>query len=221
MRHRFAALIALMAATGCVPPSTPSNVNLFDNPTATTVRIEQATTRPPAPPSPAQRALLAYDSAAIKRQSIVEPNTYRGLTTVAGPTIFPDGDLTRGYFVRGWISHSAATQQALGERHQIYVVGIFSDWAFLEHAFAAGKRLDLTQIDRKVGTCSRFGCTVYEDVGINLTGNELAAAMLTGLDFEVSGRSGSLRLSIPATCFTGYYEAYGAALSAPVTTATQ
>lgn len=133
----------------------------------------------------------------------VEANQYTGVTKVSGPAITQN---TAIYLVRGWIDPGAA----IHDQFQIYVTARFSDWAFLDRAYAGGVALDTTLIDREVGYCSQYGCTLWETVGVNISRADMQRFSQTGFDFQIRGRSGSVTVQIPPGYFAAVLAAHDA-----------
>ena len=64
-----------------------------------------------------------------------------------------------------------------------------SEWNFFKKAYDDnGKLLDITLIDRKVGSCYGGGCTLYEHIAINFTKDELIKLQKTGFPFMLYGK---------------------------------
>ncbi|MFC5989716.1 hypothetical protein [Limoniibacter endophyticus] len=129
----------------------------------------------------------------------VSSDAHTGSTTVEGPTIFHDNHLLKNtYAVRSWINKN---NSLLNDRFQVYVVGNFNEWAFLNQAYSNGQMLDTTLISRKVGHCSSSGCSVSETVGVNLSRERVKELAGTGLSFKIAGQRGDVTMLIPATYF--------------------
>lgn len=136
----------------------------------------------------------------------VDENTYTGRTTIKGPVIIGQGEKDyKTYFIRGWIAPSLPS---LDNHFQIYVTAYFPEWAFLQQAYASGKPIDTVLIDRKVMSCSRYGCGVMESVGVNLTREQMTKYAENGLSFQVSGKSDSVVMSIPSQYFAAILSVY-------------
>jgi hypothetical protein len=56
---------------------------------------------------------------------------------------------------------------------------------------------------------------LLETVGVNLDAAALNVAAKDGLAFELAGRGGSVQITVPATYFQGYQDAYHEAWAAP------
>lgn len=147
-----------------------------------------------------------FDPQAVEAATTVEPDPHTGLTKVAGPPIFHDNNiLGKVYFLRGWKSKNLSDDSG---SIQVYVLARFDKWAFLDTAYANGKKLDTSQIDRKVGSCSGYGCSLQETIGINLNISQLRDYAKNGLSFKVLGKRDSITMIIPAGYFSGFLAAY-------------
>ena len=133
--------------------------------------------------------------AAVMANMKAENDPYEGATKITGPIIFHDRNLLgKTYSIRSWISPN---NPALNDRFQIYVTANFNEWAFLQQAYADGRMLDTSQISRDVGSCTGYGCSVSETVGINFSEAELARYRASGLSFKIAGKRQDVIMTIP------------------------
>jgi len=88
--------------------------------------------------------------------------------------------------------------------HQVYLAVSSQGWMFLNSAYAYGKPLDFLAIDRQVGYCSKYGCSITETVGVGLSEDQLRQFAMTGFSFQLTGQRASRVVNIPATYFQGY-----------------
>lgn len=145
----------------------------------------------------------AADPAAVAKGTKVANNQFTGLQEYSGPPSALNGNFLEGLFLlRGRRPVQGSGLQM--STHQIYMDVSANDWLFLDSAYANGQALKFVPIDRSVGSCSRYGCTVREVVGIDITYNELVGYSTTGIAFQLTGKRGNRVVSIPATYFQGY-----------------
>lgn len=144
--------------------------------------------------------------AAVLAAMKAEADPYEGATKITGPIIFHDRNLFgKTYTIRSWISPN---NPALNDRFQVYVTANFNEWAFLEQAYADGHMLDTSQISREVGSCSGYGCSVTETVGINFSEAELARYAVTGLSFKIAGKRQDIVMTIPGPYIAAVIESH-------------
>jgi len=95
---------------------------------------------------------------------------------------------------------------------QLYVKAlVFDQWAFYDHAYSEGKRLDITQIDREVIDC-KGGCWYHEDVAINLTLEQLEKlANKPVFNFKLYGKGGEAEYTVNGAYFRGFLKALNTA----------
>jgi hypothetical protein len=141
----------------------------------------------------------ANDPVAVAKGTNTSFNPHTGLTTTSGAPSPINGNILEGMYnirtIKGTDGHSV---------HQIYLAVSSDGWMFLHSAHAYGKPLNFLAIDRAVGYCSKYGCSVTETVGITMSEDELRQLALSGFIFQLSGQRGSRVVTIPATYFQGY-----------------
>lgn len=132
------------------------------------------------------------DYNAVAAEITSEFDQHQAVTTIRAPWVNPGGYVE--YFLRAYNYGPERPVSA-----QLYVSITFQDWAFLNSAHSFGRRLPVTQIDRRVGSCSSYsGCSVVEEIAVNLTEDDLRSFSTTGLAFQVSGPGNSVDISVPA-----------------------
>ena len=72
----------------------------------------------------------------------------------------------KGRFFRTWAS--TETNKLLTPSAQLYTTLVFNEWAHVERAYdESGKKYEITKIGTDT-SCSQYGCTLYEYVGLDL-----------------------------------------------------
>lgn len=100
--------------------------------------------------------------------------------------------------IRAWSDDQTGLAQ-----YQIYVAdvlnnGSIAEWRYYSAAYDdSGQQLSLIQIRRDVGPCGRFGCSLTEHVGLNVSRQYLTAHQESGIRFQLSGTSGNEVFFIP------------------------
>lgn len=141
----------------------------------------------------------ASDPSAVAGATQTSFNPHTGLRETSGAVSPINNNILEGFFnLRSFAAPSGSTV------HQVYLSVSSNEWMFLHAAYAYGSPLNFVAIDRAVGACSRYGCTIRETVGVNLTEEELRQFAQTGFVFQLSGQRGSRVVSIPAAYFQGY-----------------
>jgi len=144
-------------------------------------------------------AVNVNDPALVRIHTKVYADSHTGTTTYIGPTVYyEDNIFGNTYFLRGWGADKGI---------QVYVSTTFRDWVFLEEAWSNGIKFEVTVIDREVGSCSQYGCSVKETVGVNLSAADVIGFSIKekgGLSLKVMGKRGSTVLYIPAAYFAGF-----------------
>jgi len=73
----------------------------------------------------------------------------------------------KGRFFRAWAS--SETNKLITSTAQLYTRLVFSDWAHVDRAYdESGKKYNVTKIGSDT-SCSKYGCTLYEYVGLELS----------------------------------------------------
>lgn len=145
-----------------------------------------------------------YDYADVTSRIVSKYDAHRAVTEVTGPVVYAqDNFFDDWYMLRSFLNDdgTAATQ--------IYVSVRLGQWAFIDRAYSHGERLSLTEIDRDVVSCSGSaysGCSLKEDVAINISKNELEIYSESGLTFKVYGDGGSASFVVPAEYFQAVYD---------------
>ncbi len=141
----------------------------------------------------------------VKSKITISKNEHRGLVNVKAPIVGGGFD-SQYYLLRSHRNIGGYFED--NSNIQIYVRSSFNEWAFLNRAYSKGKRLNITLIDREVGSCSEYGCIIYEDVAINLTLGEIKKVVLLepSFKFELSGKSGSRRVEVPKAYFQAFVD---------------
>jgi hypothetical protein len=152
-------------------------------------------------------AVSPQDEAAVRSQTTGIVNQHTGMQEFKSPMALLNNNVFEGsYMLRGW---RRVGQPIKSSTHQLYLSVSSNGWLFLNAAYSGGSMLPMTQIDRSVGYCSSYGCTVHETVGIDLTYDQLSKYASTGIAFQLSGQRGSKTYSIPAAYFKGYLDQLG------------
>lgn len=153
--------------------------------------------------SPAGYQKLGVDE--IARQVEIQDSEFDRQKTVVGPAIFEPVGLfaSQRYRLRGWIRKDGGE-----ERHQLYVTITYdlSGWAFFERAsFLVGEPRPLDLIGRDVGSCTRYGCTHVETVGVSFDRAYLEAHRGDGLRIRLDAKSGATTvITVPPNYVAAY-----------------
>lgn len=124
---------------------------------------------------------------------------FKKMTRFTGPDIAVGTFDT--LFLRAWKPDGQPT------RYQIYVADYYDgEWRFYSSANDSnGTRMDVTLIDRKVGSCSRYGgCSHFEHLALNVSREYLEAAVTTGISFQLSGKAGEQVFNVPPMHVAGF-----------------
>jgi len=141
-----------------------------------------------------------YNAVSVKTEIIYD--SYEDQTKIKAPIVYAQNNLFgHTYFLRAFAKGREYNNPSV---IQIYVDAYLQDWAFLDRAYANGRELNVTPISRDVGSCSSYGCTVHEHIGINITLAELLEYQGTGLNVKISGNKGSITIAIPAVYFKAF-----------------
>ena len=150
-------------------------------------------------------------NAEVYAATAVKANDDVGVIEISGPVVFHDGDLLGNYYlVRSWF---APASPKADDRFQIVAVAKFPKRVFLDQAYSSGRKLATTVIDRERKCIS--DCYVQEVIGIELSERDMVAYAARGIDFEISGRRASVRMSIPASYFAAVLEKHRNIRAAP------
>ncbi|HRI77381.1 MAG TPA: hypothetical protein PLX33_10390 [Alphaproteobacteria bacterium] len=143
---------------------------------------------------------IANDYDKVLSLTTATHDSYSDVHTVKGPSISLSNYT---WFIRGF----SQKNKNIGDL-QIYVHANFSEWAFLNAAYSGGKSFKLTQISRDVGTCSKYGCTLHEHVGIDISPSQLKsyAKSKDGMALKVQGNAGFVTIFIPPEYFAAYLD---------------
>lgn len=148
--------------------------------------------------APAPR-LNVSDPQAVSSAISVQRDDFKKITNYKGPNASPD--ILDQVFLR------ARKADATGSiTYQIYVMDYYNgDWRFYNSAYDSnGNSLDTTLISRDVGSCSRYGCSHEEHLGLNVSRAYLEKNQDSGIRFKVSGKAGEEVFFIPG----GYIKAF-------------
>lgn len=124
---------------------------------------------------------------------------FKKMTRYTGPDIAAGSSDT--LFLRAWRHDGQAPS------YQIYVADYYvGEWRFYTSANDSnGTRMDVTLIDRKVGSCSRYGgCSHFEHMALNVSREYLEAAVTTGISFQLSGKAGEQVFNVPPMHVAGF-----------------
>jgi hypothetical protein len=142
-----------------------------------------------------------YDAVFV--QTEVEEQDHQSRTMFSAPIVFARSNaLDDWYRLRGYVYGD-------GRRSvQVYVRLVVRDWAFVEQGFSEGSQLSVTKVDSRVVSCSGGygGCTMHEDVVVNLRQNEIDLAMEQGLSFVLVGRGGRFEFEVPVEYFRSFLD---------------
>lgn len=140
-------------------------------------------------------ATATGDRTAIFSATRVEADPHTGWINAYGPPVTRIGGRSSDafwhtYLIRTRLDRSSAER---GKPVQIHVRALFPRRVYLRQAYAHGRRLDTTVIDRE-----RIRAGTLETVGINLTLAEAKGYAETGLSLRVVGRRASVIVEVPA-----------------------
>ena len=138
----------------------------------------------------------------VAAATAVDTNRDVGVIEISGPVVFHDRDLLGNYYlVRSWV---APAKPEADDRFQIVAVGKFPKRVFLDQAYSGGRKLPTTVIDRERKCHAE--CYVQEVIGLDLDELDMVRYAASGIDFEISGRRASVRMSIPGPYFAAVLE---------------
>lgn len=126
---------------------------------------------------------------------------FRKVTEYRGADALPY--LQDDVFIRAWRPDGQAV------KYQIYVVDYYiGDWRFYSSANDInGKSHDVTMISRDVISCSRFGCSKTETMGLNVGRDYLEQHRQTGITFKLFGRAGEQVFTLPQDHIASFLDA--------------
>jgi hypothetical protein len=138
------------------------------------------------------------DSQAVASAINIQHDNFKKTTNYTGPNAA--SDLLDAVFIRAWKTDGAKMS------YQIYVKDYYNgEWRFYNSAYDSdGNSLNTTVISRDVSSCSRYGCSHEEHIGLNVTREYLEKKRDTGINFKVSGKAGEEIFYIPS----GYIRAF-------------
>jgi len=146
------------------------------------------------------------DVSAVAAETTVDYDRHREVTTVRAPRISVDRHdpwlgrvVLYRYLLRGWVPNEGEAAA------QLYVITKWNDWAYIDSAVSYGERFDVVDIDSDV-SCGQYGCTHYEEIGVNLTLADVRriANQRRPFDIQLSGRGGQIEVNVPANYFTTF-----------------
>lgn len=148
--------------------------------------------------APAPR-LNVSDPQAVLGAISVQHDDFKKITTYKGPNVLYD--IFDQVFLRAWKSDATGIIS-----YQIYVMDYYNDeWRFYNSAYDSnGISLNTTLISRDVFSCSRYGCSHKEHLGLNVSREYLEKNQYSGIRFKVSGKAGGEVFFIPG----GYIKAF-------------
>lgn len=138
------------------------------------------------------------DPAQVSSRIQVQRDDFKKVTNFTGPSCAPN--ILDSVFLRARKTDNGATS------YQIYVRNYYSgEWRFYSSAYDSnGNRLDTIVISRDVSSCSQYGCSHEEHLGLNITRDYLEKNQTDGIRFKVSGKAGEAIFAIPG----GYVQAF-------------
>jgi hypothetical protein len=140
------------------------------------------------------------DPAAVEKGTSAISDKYDGTTWITGPKVF---EITLPVGSKDYILRALFTNGSL-ELVQLYFSQTLGNWAFYSEAGDSdGVQLDLVEIDRTVLSAK----TVNETVAVNMDHAYLISHKDTGLDIKISGKRGSVIVTVPSTYISGYLAA--------------
>jgi len=96
--------------------------------------------------------------------------------------------------------------------YQLYISSNYlasrNSWKFYNEAIDSnGKKLKMNIIDRKVGDCGQYGCSLEETLGITMLKQDLEEYALTGLKVKLYSKNGSSQIYyIPGGYISGFLD---------------
>jgi hypothetical protein len=120
----------------------------------------------------------------------IERDDFKKMTRYTGSDLSSSSDAV---LIRAWKNDGATMV------YQIYVADFYSGpWRFYTQGFDSdGKRYATTLIDREVRSCTRYGCSHVETIGLNVDRKYLEGKRVTGVTLKLSGRAGEEVFYIP------------------------
>ncbi|HOY87248.1 MAG TPA: hypothetical protein PLP67_08355 [Methylotenera sp.] len=127
----------------------------------------------------------------------VEYDNFKKITKFEGKII---NDKPNTIFIRAWKSDGKKELV-----YQIYILSTYGgEWRYYHSAYdSKGNRLDFTSIDRDV-ECSKYGCTHYEHVGVNVTRKYLLQNKDSGVNIKIDGKAGDTIFTIPGAYISDF-----------------
>lgn len=143
--------------------------------------------------------LNLYNVAEVSQAISVKRDDFEKSSRFSGPnaSIKPFDNV----FIRAWKFDGS---NAL--KYQIYVQDYYEGgWRFYSIAFDSnGVMLKTIVISRDVGSCTKYGCSYNEHIGIDVSESYLKENTRNGINFKLSGKSGEEFFFIPGA----YIEAF-------------
>lgn len=114
-------------------------------------------------------------------------------------------------YLRGFEFTNANIKPQMEPTVQLVVAMYPREWVFFDKAYDSdGKALETKVLDRRVDTCTKYGCTRTESVAITLPRGYLTSHA-SGLKVQISGKGGNYVVAIPAGYIQGFLTAMPAA----------
>lgn len=142
------------------------------------------------------------DAGSIARAVSAAHDDHKGITTYEAP-VLKRQEQDR-VFLRSFVPDGQPATLT-----QIYVRSVFHGAArgYAEASDAQGAKLELVRIDSDSDCGGSYGCTVAEDIGVNVTRDYLEHAQQAGIDLRISGPGGKQSYQLPAVYVQGFLRA--------------
>ena len=140
------------------------------------------------------------DVAEVRTKTEVKIDSYEGVTRVTGPRIYTADNIFGHFF----LTRATVRDGALQGPVQLYVSAALSDWYFLDRAFSGGQTYPVTEISRDVVSCAGYGCSLREDIAVNLTLGQVQQFAKSGFSVKIQGNGGHLFVHSHANYWTAY-----------------
>lgn len=146
----------------------------------------------------------ASDPRKVSESVKVENNPHTGLKTYrTGLSSINNNILSGTYMLRSSTALDGSIDNSL---NQLYFSVYSANWMFLDSAYSQGSSYPFTPIARQVVSCGKYGCTLKEEVAVNLSTEEIKEFATVGFVVQLTGKRGRRVVTIPATFFQGYLD---------------